>query len=110
VGGEPVGFVIELENGLRIYHMGDTAVFGDLRLIAEQLHPDVVLVPIGGHFVMDPGDAAYAVRELLKPKFALPMHYGTTPQLKGTPEEFTRALGNAPVKVIALQPGEKTTF
>ena len=110
VGGEPAGFVLELENGLRIYHMGDTALFGDMRLIAEQFHPDVVLVPIGGHFVMDPQDAAFAVRELLKPKFALPMHYGTTPQLKGTPEEFTRALGNAPVKVISLQPGEKVTF
>jgi L-ascorbate metabolism protein UlaG (beta-lactamase superfamily) len=110
VGGEPVGFVLELENGLRIYHMGDTGLFGDMRLIGERFHPDVVLVPIGGHFVMDPQGAAYAVRELLKPKFALPMHYGTTPQLKGTPEEFTRALGNAPVKVITLQPGEKATF
>ncbi len=110
VGGEPAGFVIEIENGPRIYHMGDTALFGDMRLIAAQLHPDVVLVPIGGHFVMDPHDAAYAVRELLKPKFALPMHYGTFPQLKGTPEEFKRALGNAPVKVITLQPGEKATF
>jgi len=110
VGGEPAGFVLELENGLRIYHLGDTGVFGDMRLIAERLHPDVVLVPIGGHFVMDPESAAFAVRELLKPKFALPMHYGTTPQLKGTPEEFTRALGDAKVKVITLQPGEKATF
>src|SRR4051812_9184327 len=110
VGGEPAGFVLELENGLRIYHMGDTALFGDMRLIAERFHPDVVLVPIGGHFVLDPDSAAFAVRELLKPKFALPMHYGTTPQLKGTPEEFTRALGDAPVKVITLQPGEKATF
>jgi L-ascorbate metabolism protein UlaG (beta-lactamase superfamily) len=110
VGGEPVGFVLELENGVRIYHMGDTALFGDMRLIAERLHPDVVLIPIGGHFVMDPQDAAFAVREWLKPKFALPMHYGTTPLLKGTPEEFKAALGNAPVKVIVLQPGEKATF
>jgi L-ascorbate metabolism protein UlaG (beta-lactamase superfamily) len=110
VGGEPVGFVIEIENGPRIYHMGDTAVFSDMRLIADRLHPDVVLIPIGGHFVMDPQDAAFAVRELLKPKVALPMHYGTIPQLKGTPEEFKAALGNAPVKVIVLQPGEKTTF
>lgn len=106
-GGEPVGFVLELENGLRIYHMGDTALFGDLRLIGERLRPDVVLVPIGGHFVMDPQDAAFAIREWLKPKVALPMHYGTTPLLKGTPAEFTRELGDAPVKVIAPQPGEK---
>jgi L-ascorbate metabolism protein UlaG (beta-lactamase superfamily) len=110
VGGEPVGFVLELENGLRIYHMGDTGLFGDMRLIADRFHPDVVLIPIGGHFVMDPNDAAFAVREWLKPKFALPMHYGTNPMLKGTPEEFTQALGKTPTKVIVLQPGEKATF
>jgi L-ascorbate metabolism protein UlaG (beta-lactamase superfamily) len=110
VGGEPVGFVLELENGFRIYHMGDTGLFGDMRLIGERYRPDLLLVPIGGHFVMDPQDAAFAARELLKPKFALPFHYGTNPMLKGTPEEFTRALGDAPIKVLALQPGEKATF
>lgn len=109
-GGEPAGFVIELENGLRVYHMGDTALFGDLRLIAQQFHPDVVLVPIGGHFVMDPKDAATAVRDYLKPRFAIPIHYGTSPQLKGTPEEFERALGKARVKVIVLEPGGKASF
>lgn len=110
VGGEPVGFVIELENGLRIYHMGDTGLFDDMKLVGERLHPDVVLVPIGGHFVMDPQDAAFAVREWLRPKYALPMHYGTFPMLKGTPEEFRKALGDAPVKVIAIEPGGKATF
>ena len=82
IGGEPVGFVIELENGLRIYHMGDTAPLRGHAPDRRALHPDVVLVPIGGHFVMDPEAAAFAVRELLKPKFALPMHYGTTPSSK----------------------------
>jgi L-ascorbate metabolism protein UlaG (beta-lactamase superfamily) len=110
VGGEPVGFVIELENGLRIYHMGDTGLFGDMRLIAQRFHPDVVLVPIGGHFVLDPQDAAFAIREWLKPKYVVPMHYGTFPQLKGTPEEFKKALGKSPVKVISLEPGQKATF
>jgi L-ascorbate metabolism protein UlaG (beta-lactamase superfamily) len=110
VGGEPVGYVIELENGLRIYHMGDTGLFGDMRLVAERHHPDVVLVPIGGHFVMSPQDAAFAVGQRLKPKFALPMHYGTFPMLKGTPEELTKALGKTKTKVIALEPGGKATF
>ena len=90
--------------------MGDTALFGDLRLIGERYRPDVVLVPIGGHFVMNPEDAAFAVREWLKPRFVVPMHYGTTPLLKGTPAEFTRALGDAPVKTIVLQPGETAKF
>jgi L-ascorbate metabolism protein UlaG (beta-lactamase superfamily) len=106
VGGEPVGFLIELENGFRIYHMGDTALFSDLRLIGERYHPDLVLAPIGGHFVMDPADAAYAVREWLKPAMVLPIHYGTFPVLKGTPAQFRAALGASPIRVLALEPGE----
>ena len=109
-GGEPVGFIIELENGFRIWHMGDTGVFGDMKWIAEYYKPDLVLIPIGGHFTMDPADAAYALRELIKPKFAIPMHYGANPLGKGTPQELQQALGAAPVKVLALKPGEKAEF
>lgn len=76
VGGEPAGFIIELENGFKIYHMGDTGLFGDMRLIGEYYRPDLILIPIGGHFVMDPKDAAVATRDFLKPKYALPIHYG----------------------------------
>jgi L-ascorbate metabolism protein UlaG (beta-lactamase superfamily) len=110
VGGEPAGFVIELENGFRLYHMGDTGLFGDLGFIAEYYRPDLVLIPIGGHFVMDPKDAAYATRHYLKPRFAIPMHYGTNPMLKGTPEEYVRALGQTDTKVLALSPGERVEF
>ena len=110
VGGEPVGFVIEMENGFKIYHMGDTALFGDMKLIGERYKPDLLLVPIGGHFVMDPKDAADATRDFIKPRYAIPMHYLTIPQLKGTPQEYLQALGNAPVKVFTLNPGEKVDF
>jgi L-ascorbate metabolism protein UlaG (beta-lactamase superfamily) len=110
VGGEPAGFIIELENGFRIYHMGDTGLFGDMKLIGERYKPDLVLVPIGGHFTLDPVDAAYAVREYLKPRAAIPMHYGTTALLKGTPEEFAAALGGGATRLIALKPGETAEF
>ena len=93
VGGEPVGYIIELENGFKIYHMGDTAVFGDMKYIADRYKPDLIMIPIGGHFVMSPEDAAYATKELLKPKHAIPMHYGTNPFLVGTPEEYIKAMG-----------------
>jgi hypothetical protein len=63
--------------------MGDTGIFGDMKLIGEYYKPDLVLMPIGGHFVMDPQDAAYATKEWLKPKFVIPMHYGTTPGAEG---------------------------
>ncbi len=109
-GGEPVGYVLEMENGFKIYHMGDTGLFGDLALIADLYKPDLVLMPIGGHFVMSPTDAAIAVNRYLKPRFVIPMHYGTIPVLKGTPAEFKQALGNTKTKVIVPQPGEKVDF
>lgn len=110
VGGEPVGFILELENGFKIYHMGDTGLFGDMKFIGEYYKPDLVLIPIGGHFVMSPADAAYAVKNYLKPKYALPIHYGTIPVLRGTPEEFAAALGGDAGKMLKVQPGEKVDF
>ena len=110
VGGEPVGYVIELENGFKIFHMGDTGLFGDMKLIGEYYKPDLILIPIGGSNTMDSRDAAFATREWLKPRYAVPMHYGTTPVLTGTPEEYMKALGSAPVKVFPISPGEKLTF
>jgi L-ascorbate metabolism protein UlaG (beta-lactamase superfamily) len=109
-GGEPAGFIIELENGFKIYHMGDTGLFGDMKLIAEYYKPDLVMMPIGGHFVMDPRDAAYATREMLKPKFVIPFHYATFPVLKGTPAEYQAALGQTTTQVFPISPGDKLTF
>ncbi|MEP7155968.1 MAG: metal-dependent hydrolase [Betaproteobacteria bacterium] len=111
IGGEPIGFIIELENGFRIYHMGDTGLFGDMKMIGEYYKPDLILIPIGGNFTMDPKDAAFATREYIKPKFAIPIHYGTFPALKGTPAEYSEALGkSATTKVFALNPGDKHEF
>jgi L-ascorbate metabolism protein UlaG (beta-lactamase superfamily) len=109
-GGEPAGFVIELENGFKVYHMGDTGLFGDMRLIADYYKPDLILMPIGGHFVMDPRDAAYATRELLKPRYVIPIHYGTFPVLRGTPQEYQQFLGHTTTQVFPLNPGERVTF
>ncbi|HXD39791.1 MAG TPA: metal-dependent hydrolase [Ramlibacter sp.] len=109
-GGQPVGFIIELENGFKIWHTGDTGVFGDMRLIAEAYRPDLVMIPIGGHFVMHPSEAAMVIREWIKPKYALPIHYGTTPLLRGTPAEFKAALGNSPTQMVVIDPGQKVVF
>jgi L-ascorbate metabolism protein UlaG (beta-lactamase superfamily) len=109
-GGEAIGWIIELENGFRIYHAGDTAVFGDMRWIGERYKPDLALVPIGGHFTMDPADAAWAVKELLKPKAVVPMHYGANPLTKGTAQEFVQAMGASAVRVIVAQPGVALSF
>jgi L-ascorbate metabolism protein UlaG (beta-lactamase superfamily) len=109
-GGEPAGFIVELENGFKVYHMGDTGLFGDMRWIGEYYKPDLILIPIGGHFVMNPQDAAVATRDFIKPKHAVPIHYGTFPVLKGTPEEYIKALGQTSIKIHAIQPGDKLTF
>jgi len=110
VGGEPVGFIIELENGFKIYHMGDTGIFGDMKMIGEYYKPDLIMIPIGGHFVLSPNDAAFVTKEYLRPKFAIPFHYATIPQLKGTPEEYMQALGSSSTKVFPIKPGEKLEF
>jgi L-ascorbate metabolism protein UlaG (beta-lactamase superfamily) len=108
--GAAVGYVVELENGFKIYNSGDTAVFGDMALINRFYAPDLALVSIGGHFTMDPEGAAYAVRELIKPKRVIPVHYGTYPVINRTPAEFKAALGDADIEVLVMQPGEALKF
>ena len=61
-GGEPCGYVIEYENRLKIYHAGDTNVFGDMAIIRELYGPEIAMLPIGDHYTMGPREAAYAHR------------------------------------------------
>ena len=106
-GGEAVGFVIELENGFKIYNTGDTTAFGDMALIAEIYQPDLVLLPIGDRFVMSPREAAYACR-LLGAKHVIPTHFATFPLLTGTPDAFKAELSklNLDTEVHVMEPGE----
>jgi L-ascorbate metabolism protein UlaG (beta-lactamase superfamily) len=104
--GDPGGFVVKFPNGFTAYHAGDTAVFKDMELIRELYHPELAMLPIGSHYVMSPREAALACR-LLKPKWVIPMHYGTFPVLTGTPAELKELLKEeSDIQVIALQPGE----
>lgn len=106
--GEPAGFVVEVENGFRFYHAGDTTAFGDMRYIAELHRPELALLPIGGHYTMGPREAAIAV-ELLGVKHVIPIHYGTFPILAGTPDQLREALaqrGLGDVEVHSPAPGE----
>src|SRR5262249_41489246 len=103
--GQPAGFVVQMENEQTIYFAGDTAVFGDMRLIAEMYHPEIAFLPIGGHFTMDPDPAAPACR-LLGVRQVVPMHYGTFPVLAGTPERLRHLVEVHGVDVLELAPGE----
>lgn len=109
-GGEPAGYIIRFANGFTVYDMGDTDVFGDMAWIGRYYRPDLALVPIGGHYTMDPAHAAFAVKRLVKPKIVLPFHYGTFPALTGTPAEFRKALGATSIRVLSMEPGDTATF
>ena len=92
--GPAMGFVIEIAKGPTLYHAGDTDVFSGMSLIADRYHPTIAMLPIGGHFTMDPTGAALAAK-LLKVKTVIPMHYGTFPALAGTPDQLRDALKKA---------------
>jgi L-ascorbate metabolism protein UlaG (beta-lactamase superfamily) len=103
--GVPAGFVVRLENGQSFYFAGDTALFGDMRLIGEIHKPDVAFLPIGGHYTMDP-DAAARACALLGVRQVVPMHYGTFPVLKGTPDRLKHLVELTGIDVLVLKPGE----
>lgn len=103
-GGSPAGFVLRFPGGLRVYYAGDTAVFGDMKIIAELYEPDVCFLPIGDFYTMSPREAAHAVK-LLGAKAVVPMHYGTFPVLTGTPDELAKLVGDG-TEVVSVAPGQ----
>jgi L-ascorbate metabolism protein UlaG (beta-lactamase superfamily) len=102
-GGEACGYVLEFSNGVKIYHAGDTNVFGDMKIIHELYAPEIAMIPIGDHYTMGPREAAYACN-LLQPKTVIPMHFGTFPVLTGTPSQLQRL--TPAVEVREMRPGE----
>jgi len=103
--GAPMGFVIQIDNGPTLYHGGDTGVFEGMRLIGERFKPTHALLPVGGHFTLDPAGAAQAARLLGNPTL-VPMHYGTFPILTGSPDkveaELKKVKGTAKVKSLEI--------
>jgi L-ascorbate metabolism protein UlaG (beta-lactamase superfamily) len=105
-GGEAVGYVVHFANGIKIYHAGDTNVFGDMAIIHDLYAPDIAMIPIGDHYTMSPREAAYACK-LLKAKTVIPMHFGTFPLLTGRPSELQKLVSG--VEVVELKPGVTVT-
>jgi len=102
--GAPAGFILK-KAGTTIYHAGDTALFGDMKLIGDR-GIDIAMLPIGDRFTMGVEDALTAI-ELIRPKIVLPMHYETFPTLTGDPKELQR---RSPVRVDILRIGEQKTY
>ncbi len=104
--GEPAGFVVRLPGGLTMDHAGDTAVFGDMKLIGELYEPELACLPIGDLFTMGPREAAKAIR-LLNVRHVIPIHYGTFPVLTGTPAALRNITQDIlGLEIHALKPGE----
>jgi L-ascorbate metabolism protein UlaG (beta-lactamase superfamily) len=106
-GGMPMGVIIEAE-GKRIYHAGDTSLFGDMQLIGRG-GLDVALLPIGDNFTMGPDSALEAI-QLLKPKLVIPIHYNTFELINQDANAFkTRVESDKSVTqtgCLLLAPGE----
>jgi len=106
--GAAVGYVMRFENGIAIYFAGDTALFGDMRLIGELYRPLIGFLPIGDVFTMGPEQAARAC-ELVGIRQVVPMHYGTFPALTGTPARLKALVEPLGITVLELQPGESAS-
>jgi L-ascorbate metabolism protein UlaG (beta-lactamase superfamily) len=96
------GWVITFEDGTRVYHSGDTDLFGDMALVRDRWSPSVAVLPIGGHYTMGPDDAGRAA-DLVGAGTVIPVHYGTFPALAGTAEQLRAATS---ATVVELAPGE----
>ena len=105
-GGEAVGYIIEFSNGYRMYHAGDTNLFGDMKLIGELYSPQLAMLPIGDLFTMSPREAAHACA-FIGAKKIVPMHFGTFPPLTGTPQHLKQLTRHLPeLEIVDLKPGE----
>lgn len=102
-GGEACGYVIEFANGVKIYHAGDTNVFGDMAIIRDLYNPEIAMIPIGDHYTMSPREAAYACN-LLKARTVIPMHFGTFPVLTGRPGDLQKLVPGT--EIVEMKPGQ----
>ncbi|MBB6145255.1 L-ascorbate metabolism protein UlaG (beta-lactamase superfamily) [Silvibacterium bohemicum] len=102
--GVAAGLVLAIDDGPVIYHAGDTSLFSDMQIIKDLYSPEIGLLPIGDHYTMGPKAAALAAG-YLGVKTVIPIHYGTFPQLTGTPEELQTHLEKQGVETLTLTPG-----
>jgi L-ascorbate metabolism protein UlaG (beta-lactamase superfamily) len=107
-GGSACGYILELENRRKIYHSGDTGVFGDMKTVIKDIYqPDIAMIPIGDRYTMGPREAAIAAR-WIEPQVLIPMHYNTFPVIQQDPMEFKKTVesSNTNIKVVVLEPGQ----
>jgi L-ascorbate metabolism protein UlaG (beta-lactamase superfamily) len=108
-GGRPLGFVVQFADGRTLYHTGDTWLFGDMSLIQELYHPNIILLGVGGGpYTQGPAEARTAIAKYFKPSAIVPMHYGTFPGL--ATEADVRAAFAGDKRLNVMKPGERRSF
>jgi L-ascorbate metabolism protein UlaG (beta-lactamase superfamily) len=103
--GGAAGFIVRAPDAPTLYYAGDTALFGDMKLIGELYRPTIAFLPIGDRYTMGPDMAAVAAR-WLGVRQVVPMHWGTFPSLTGTPAALKAQLTGSGIDVLELEPGE----
>ena len=107
--GRPVGFVVEFADGRSVYHQGDTWIFGDMALIQEFYHPNIILMNTGGKaYGQSPEVALIAINKYFRPQIIIPMHYASLPDMS-TEAEVRAAIGHDK-RVQFMKPGQTKTF
>jgi L-ascorbate metabolism protein UlaG (beta-lactamase superfamily) len=108
-GGRPIGFVVTFSDGRSLYHTGDTWIFGDMALIQELYHPDVILLNVGGGpFGSYPKTAALSIRKYFTPEAIVPMHFATFPVLSTEADVAAAFRGDR--RFVLMRPGETREF
>ncbi|MBK1668022.1 metal-dependent hydrolase [Rhodovibrio sodomensis] len=108
-GGAAVGYIIETADGSSLYHAGDTSVFRGMSYVTEYYEPELAFIPAGGRETMGPDQAAHALMNYLNVRRAVPMHYRVTGQ-RDVPGRIRDRLGDYPVEVLTVEPGETVDF
>lgn len=108
--GLPNGIVLHAPGEPTVYHMGDTAAFGDMALIQELHEPDILIVPVGDRFTMGAREASLAVRRFFRPKAVIPCHFGSFPIIAATADDFVAAMEGSGVQVVTPHVGMGVRF
>lgn len=104
--GHPNGIIIEAPGEPTVYHLGDTALFSDLKLIQEIYQPKIGFVPIGDRFTMGPRTAAYAVNNFLDLDLVVPCHYATFGLLVPNADDFVAGVKKPKTRVVVPEKGK----
>ena len=108
--GNANGLMLHFEDGPAVYHMGDTDIFSDMKLINELHQPDIGLVPIGDRFTMGGAVAALACQRFFKFANVIPCHYGSFPIIDQTPEKFVTCMEGSEARVHTPKAGDTLSF